>query len=77
MFNISFKKYNKDNKIDMFNKKLIKISQDRFELRQSKNGRLYLYDYDDREVIRNGKEIEDIISCMNLESEFNKVKEVK
>lgn len=77
MFNISFKKYNKDNKIDMFNKKLIKISQDRFELRQSKNGRLYLYDYDDREVIRNGKEIEDIISCMNLESEFNKLKEVK
>ena len=70
---IVFKIYDKNNKLDMFNKKLIRISQDRFELRKSKNNIYYIYDYEDREITRSKKEIQDILECMNLYEDFKEI----
>lgn len=69
---IWFKKYNLINDLDFFNKVLSKASQDRFELRKSKNNKYYLYDFDDREVIRNRVEVKDIIECQYLENFISK-----
>ena len=68
MMKIWFKKYDLINDLDFFNKVLSKASQDRFELRKSKNNKYYLYDFDDREVIRNRAEVKDIIECQYLEN---------
>ena len=64
--------------LEEFNKKLYKISKDRFELRLSKNNILYLYDYDDKEnrLARNNKEIKDILECMNLYNEYLELKQI-
>lgn len=69
---IWFKKYDLNNDLDFFNKVLLKASQDRFELRKSKNNKYYLYDFDDREVIRNKVEVKDIIECQYLENFVSK-----
>ena len=69
---IWFKKYDLNNDLDFFNKVLLKASQDRFELRKSKNNKYYLYDFDDREVIRNRAEVKDIIECHYLENFVSK-----
>lgn len=69
---IWFKKYDLNNDLDFFNKVLLKASQDRFELRKSKNNKYYLYDFDDREVIRNRVEVKDIIECQYLENFVSK-----
>lgn len=69
---IWFKNYDLNNDLDFFNKVLLKASQDRFELRKSKNNKYYLYDFDDREVIRNKVEIKDIIECQYLENFVSK-----
>lgn len=69
---IWFKKYDLINDLDFFNKVLSKASQDRFELRKSKNNKYYLYDFDDREVIRNRAEVKDIIECQYLENFISK-----
>lgn len=69
---IWFKKYDLINDLDFFNKVLSKASQDRFELRKSKNNKYYLYDFDDREVIRNRVEVKDIIECQYLENFVSK-----
>lgn len=61
--------------LNEFNKKLARLSKDRFELRLSKNNIWYLYDYDFREITRNKKELIDIIECMHLIEEFNLLKE--
>lgn len=74
--NIIFKNYDLNNDLDFFNKKLSKASQDRFELRKSKNNVYYLYDFDDKELVRNKKEIKDIIECQYLE-DFTTKKEYK
>ena len=66
MVNLEFKIYDKNNDLDFFNKVLIKASQDRYELRKAVNGIYYLYDYDDREVIRSKVEMKDIIECQFL-----------
>ena len=66
--------------LEEFNNKLYKISKDRFELRISKNGIFYLYDYDDNEnrLARSTKEIKDILECMHLYNEYLELrKEVK
>lgn len=68
MVKIELKKYDKSNDLDFFNKVLIKASQDRYELRKAVNNIYYLYDYDDREVIRNKVEMRDIIECQFLEN---------
>lgn len=73
---IWFKKYDLNNDLDFFNKVLLKASQDRFELRKSKNNKYYLYDFDDSEVIRSKAEIKDIIECQYLEN-FTTKKEYK
>lgn len=73
---IWFKKYDLNNNLDFFNKVLLKASQDRFELRKSKNNKYYLYDFDDSEVIRSKAEIKDIIGCQYLEN-FTTKKEYK
>lgn len=59
--------------LNEFNKKLARISKDRFELRLSKNNIWYLYDYDFRELTRNKKELIDIIECMHLIEEFKEL----
>ena len=64
---IIFKNYNLDDNLDLFNIVLARASKDRFELRQSKTGVYYLYDFDDKEIIRNKEEIIDIIGCQNIE----------
>ena len=69
---IWFKKYDLNNDLDFFNTVLLKASQDRFELRKSKNNKYYLYDFDDREVIRNKAEVKDIIECQYLENFVSK-----
>ena len=69
---IEFKQYDINNNIDFLNKFLVKASQDRFELRKAKNGVYYLYDYDDREIIRNKIEIKDILDNQFLENFCNK-----
>lgn len=69
---IWLKKYDLNNDLDFFNKVLLKASQDRFELRKSKNNKYYLYDFDDREVIRNKVEVKDIIECQYLENFVSK-----
>lgn len=69
---IEFKQYDIGNNIDFLNKFLVKASQDRFELRKAKNGVYYLYDYDDREIIRNKIEIKDILDNQFLENFCNK-----
>lgn len=69
---IWFKKYDLNNDLDFFNEVLLKASQDRFELRKSKNNKYYLYDFDDREVIRNKAEVKDIIECQYLENFVSK-----
>ena len=66
MVNLEFKRYDKNNDLDFFNKVLIKASKDRYELRKSINNIYYLYDYDDREVIRSKVEMKDIIECQFL-----------
>ena len=50
---IVFREYDKNNKLDMLNKKLNYISQGRFELRKSKNNLFYIYDYEEKEIVRN------------------------
>lgn len=70
--NIWFKNYDLNNDLDFFNKVLLKASQDRFELRKSKNNKYYLYDFDDRGVIRNRAEVKDIIECQYLENFVSK-----
>lgn len=64
--------------LEEFNKRLYKISKDRFELRISKNGIFYLYDFDDKEnrLSRNKKEIKDILECMHLYTEYLELKRV-
>ena len=71
MVKIELKKYDKSNDLDFFNKVLIKASQDRYELRKAVNNLYYLYDYDDREVIKNKVEMKDIIECQFLENFCN------
>ena len=66
MVKLEFKRYDKNNDLDFFNKILVKASQDRYELRKAVNGIYYLYDYDDREVIKNKVEMKDIIECQFL-----------
>lgn len=66
MVKLEFKRYDKNNDLDFFNKILTKASQDRYELRKAVNNIYYLYDYDDREVIRNKVEMKDIIECQFL-----------
>ena len=58
--------------LEVFNRKLFRISKDRFELRISKNNVFYLYDYDDNEnrLARSNKEIKDILECMHLYNEY-------
>lgn len=68
MVKLGFKIYDKNNDLDFFNKVLVKASQDRYELRKAVNGIYYLYDYDDREVIKNKVEMKDIIECQFLEN---------
>jgi hypothetical protein len=70
---VTFRNYDKNNKLDMFNKQLAKVSKDRFELRQNKRGNYYLYDYDFREITTSKKEIKDIVECMQLEREFKEL----
>lgn len=70
---IVFKDYNEKDKLDMFNKKLARVSKGRFELRKSKRGSYYLYDYDFRELTRSRRELKDIIECMNLYNEFKEL----
>lgn len=67
-----FRKYDLKNDLDFYNKILSKASQNRFELRKSKNNRYYLYDFDDCELIRNKNEIKDIIDCQYLENFVSK-----
>ena len=81
MVNLEFKIYDKNNDLDFFNKVLIKASQDRYELRKAVNGIYYLYDYDDREVIRSKVEMKDIIECQFLENfcsniEYERIKKI-
>lgn len=79
MFNIYFKKYDLKNDLDFFNKILIKASYDRYELRKSKNGKYYLYDYDEsgyNVIVRNKEEIKDILDCQFMEN-FTTKKEYK
>lgn len=66
--NIIFKNYDLNNDLDFFNKFLSRASQDRFELRRDKRGKYYLYDFDDREVVRSKAEIKDIIDNQFLEN---------
>ena len=73
MVKLEFKRYDKNNDLDFFNKILIKASQDRYELRKAVNGIYYLYDYDDREVIKNKVEMKDIIECQFLENFCNEI----
>lgn len=73
MVKLEFKRYDKNNDLDFFNKVLTKASQDRYELRKSINNIYYLYDYDDREVIKNKVEMKDIIKCQFLENFCNNV----
>lgn len=76
---IWFKNYDLNNDLDFFNKILTKASKDRFELRKSKNGKYYLYDFDEvgyNAVVRNKAEIKDIIECQFLEN-FTTKKEYK
>ena len=73
MVNLEFKRYDKNNDLDFFNKILVKASQDRYELRKAVNGIYYLYDYDDREVIRSKFEMKDIIECQFLGNFCNEV----
>ena len=73
MVKLEFKRYDKNNDLDFFNKILIKASQDRYELRKAVNGIYYLYDYDDREVIRSKFEMKDIIECQFLENFCNEI----
>ena len=73
MVNLEFKRYDKNNDLDFFNKILVKASQDRYELRKAVNGIYYLYDYDDREVIRSKVEMKDIIECQFLGNFCNEV----
>ena len=67
---IIFRDCDKNNKIDMFNKKLYQASKGRFELRKTINNKYYLYDYDFREISWSKKEIQDILECMNLYKNF-------
>lgn len=73
MVKLEFKRYDKNNDLDFFNKILVKASQDRYELRKAVNGIYYLYDYDDREVIRSKFEMKDIIECQFLENFCNNI----
>lgn len=73
MVKLEFKRYDKNNDLDFFNKVLTKASQDRYELRKAVNNIYYLYDYDDREVIKNKVEMKDIIECQFLENFCNNV----
>ena len=73
MVKLEFKRYDKNNDLDFFNKVLTKASQDRYELRKAVNGIYYLYDYDDREVIRSKVEMKDIIESQFLENFCNNV----
>ena len=70
---IVFKEYDKNNKLDMFNKKLSKVSKGRFELRKNKRGVYYLYDYDWNELVRNKLEVEGILDVMHLSKEFKEL----
>lgn len=81
MVKLEFKRYDKNNDLDFFNKILVKASQDRYELRKAVNGIYYLYDYDDREVIKNKVEMKDIIECQFLENfcsniEYERIKNI-
>lgn len=71
MVKLEFKRYDKNNDLDFFNKILIKASQDRYELKKAVNGIYYLYDYDEREIVRNKVEMKDIIECQFLENFCN------
>lgn len=73
MVKLEFKRYDENNDLDFFNKVLVKASQDRYELRKAVNGIYYLYDYDDREVIRSKFEMKDIIECQFLENFCNNI----
>ena len=73
MVKLEFKRYDKNNDLDFFNKVLTKASQDRYELRKAVNNIYYLYDYDDREVIRSKFEMKDIIECQFLENFCNEI----
>ena len=70
---IVFKEYDKNNKLDMLNKKLSKVSKGRFELRKTKRGIYYLYDYDWNELVRNKLEVEGILDIMHLSKEFKEL----
>ena len=70
---IVFKDYNEKDKLDVFNKKLARVSKGRFELRKSKRGSYYLYDYDFGELTRSRRELKDIIECMDLYNEFKEL----
>lgn len=73
MVKLEFKRYDKNNDLDFFNKILIKASQDRYELKKAVNSIYYLYDYDEREIVRNKVEMKDIIECQFLENFCNDV----
>lgn len=79
MLNIYFKRYDLKNDLDFFNKVLMKASNDRYELRQSKNGKYYLYDFDESgydAIVRKKEEIKDILDCQYMEN-FTTKKEYK
>lgn len=63
---LGFRSYDKNNKLDMINKKLYKNSKGRFTLCKSKRGVFYLLDSDDK-VVRNYNEIYDILECMHID----------
>ena len=73
---IIFKEYDKNNPLDMLNKKLARLSKGRFELRLSKNHIWYLYDYDFREITRDAFQVKDTLDCMGLTLEFRELKEL-
>ncbi len=67
---ITFKYYDKNNKLDMLNKKLHKNSKGRYVLFKSKRNIYYMIDYDEisyNKIIRNYNEIKDILSCMDID----------
>lgn len=60
--NIIFRTKTNNNNINTFNNYLYKASKGRFELRQTDKRKLYrVYDYDDNELVKDKKEIIDII----------------
>ena len=54
------------NDLEYFNRILARASCDRYELREAKNGVMYLYDYDEPGLVRDKIEILDILENQYL-----------